>query len=86
MARISKLPAPWLTDNLKLMMKIRDKAYSKYKKNKTDSSWNYYKMLRNYLCKNLRIKENSFYMMNESMQRAIDAVKSGMSKKKASLS
>lgn len=38
---------PWLTDNLKLLMRLRDKAFSKYKKTKKLSHWDYYKSLRN---------------------------------------
>lgn len=39
---------PWLTDNLKLIMKLRDKALKKHKRKKTPESWEYYKQLRNY--------------------------------------
>lgn len=63
--RISKSPAPWLTDNLKLMMKLRDKAYSKYKKIKTDSSWRHYKELRNFV--NMSVKlEKKAYLVDKS--------------------
>lgn len=52
--RITKPRAPWLTDNLKIMMKVRDKAFLKYKKNKTDTAWNDYKVIRNLV--NISIK------------------------------
>ena len=45
--RISKPPAPWLTDNLKMMIKLKNKAYSKYKKVRSEATWNYYKDVRN---------------------------------------
>lgn len=44
---VKKKPAPWLTDNLRFMMKLRDKALSRYKKSKIVAHWNYYKSLRN---------------------------------------
>lgn len=39
---------PWVTYNLKQMMKSRDKAHMKYLKNKTQDNWEYYKSLRNF--------------------------------------
>lgn len=38
--RISKPPAPWLSDNLKLMIRLKNKAYSKYKKVQSEAAWN----------------------------------------------
>nr|CAH7727139.1 unnamed protein product [Callosobruchus chinensis] len=48
-ARITKKAAPWWTDNLKLMKKLKNRALLRYKKYKTVSSLEYYKSLRNYL-------------------------------------
>lgn len=39
---------PWVTYNLKEIMKCRDKARTKYNKNKSNANWEYYKALRNY--------------------------------------
>lgn len=47
-ARFTRPPAPWLTDNIKFMMTLRDKALKKYKKSKNIDHFNYYKQLRNY--------------------------------------
>lgn len=47
-ARFNKPPSPWLTDNIRLMMSLRDKALNKYKRTKNINHWNYYKQLRNY--------------------------------------
>lgn len=47
-ARISKPPAPWLTNNTKYLMKLRDKAKLKFKRTKAQSDWDYYKDLRNF--------------------------------------
>ncbi|KAK9737008.1 Transposase IS4 [Popillia japonica] len=38
---------PWITDNVKYMMMLRDQALAKYKKTRLDTSWTYYKTLRN---------------------------------------
>ena len=47
-SRFTKPPSPWITDNIKLMMNLRDKALSKYKRTQNVNHWNYYKELRNY--------------------------------------
>ncbi|CAH1102994.1 unnamed protein product, partial [Psylliodes chrysocephalus] len=39
-ARVKRSRAPWLTANLKLIFKERDKALRKYKQNRTLYSWN----------------------------------------------
>lgn len=46
-AVISKKKAPWLTQEIKNLMKLRDKALSKYKKNKVPENWENYRQLRN---------------------------------------
>ena len=38
--RITKQKASWLTDNLKLMMRLRDRALLKYKNTKNTEHWN----------------------------------------------
>lgn len=58
--RITKPPAPWLTENLKIMMKLRDKAYSKYKKTKTDAAWTAYKDLRNFVNMAVKSEKKAF--------------------------
>ena len=42
-AKITKPPAPWLTDNLKLMIKLKNKALTKYKKHKTLAAFDEFK-------------------------------------------
>ena len=39
---------PWLTENIKLMIKMRDKAHRKYVKGKTPQNLDYYRQLKNY--------------------------------------
>lgn len=45
--RVSKPKAPWLTDAVKIMMRERDRALSKYKRTKRDADWANYKKFRN---------------------------------------
>ncbi|XP_071053288.1 uncharacterized protein [Onthophagus taurus] len=42
-------PTPWITDTIRRMQKLRDKAYKKYRSLKTNEFWQYYKDMRNYV-------------------------------------
>lgn len=42
-------PAPWLTSNIRLMMRMRDDAYNKCRRTHLHSDWLYYRQLRNYV-------------------------------------
>lgn len=42
-----KYKPPWLTDIIKLMIKMRDKAFKKYKNTGKPEHWDYYKQMRN---------------------------------------
>lgn len=59
-ARINKRPAPWLTDNLKLMMKIKKKAYLRYKKVRSVSNWNEYKSVRNMVNVSVKTEKKAY--------------------------
>ena len=48
-ARITKKRTPWITQNLKYIMSLRNKALSKYKKHRTNQNWESYRQLRNYV-------------------------------------
>ena len=62
--RITKPPTPWFTDNIKLMMKLGDKAKLKHKKSKNNADWPYYKELRNFV--NMAVKsEQRAYLQNQ---------------------
>lgn len=53
--RITKKYSPWITDNIRLLMSLRDKARMKWRRTKSETHHNYYKALRNYTtlaCKN----------------------------------
>lgn len=60
-ARISKLKAPWITSNLKCLMKLRDKAKTKFKKTKNQRDWNYYKTLRNFTNTAVKNEKKAYY-------------------------
>lgn len=46
--RITKKAAPWLTDNLRFLIELRNKAKSRYRRSHSSAAWNYYKSIRNY--------------------------------------
>ena len=47
--RFTKRHAPWITDTIKLLMTLRDKAKAKFRKTKSPNHWEYYKQLRFFL-------------------------------------
>lgn len=63
--KITKPPAPWLTDNVKSLMKLRDRAALKYKKSRLTAHLNYYKELRNFT-KSAIDREKKAYLKSRS--------------------
>lgn len=59
--RFTKPRAPWLTDNIKLLMSLRDKAKAKYRLSKSIHSLEYYKSLRNLTTKSVRLEKKAYY-------------------------
>lgn len=59
-----KKTLPYITDNIKLLMSLRDKAHARAKKSRSDSNWNYYKMLRNYTSQAI-VRERRAYMQSK---------------------
>lgn len=51
---VRKMKPEWLTENLKFLISLKNKAKVKFRKTKNSSDWDYYKDLRNYT--NLMIK------------------------------
>ena len=47
--RIKKRHALWLTDNPKLLIKLKRRAHLRYRQNKTDAFWREYGDLRNFV-------------------------------------
>lgn len=58
--KATKSKAPWLTDTLKLLMKYRDNALSKFKLTKSNVDWEYYKQLRNYTLAAVRAEKKAY--------------------------
>lgn len=65
--RISKSKAPWMTDNVKLMISLRNKALQKFKRTKNPAHWEYYKSLRNYTTFAIRQEKKAYinFQLNE---------------------
>jgi len=59
-SRITKPKAPWLTTNLKIFMRQRDAALSKFKKSKNLEDWNIYKNLRNFTLAQVRREKKKY--------------------------
>nr|CAI5862446.1 unnamed protein product [Callosobruchus analis] len=64
--RVTKPKAPWLTSNVKLILRTRDDALSKYKANPTPANWSEYKNLRNFALLTIRNERSAFL---KQMQR-----------------
>lgn len=45
---LNKQSKPWITDNIKLLFKLRDNALRRFKRTKREAHWDYYKLLRNF--------------------------------------
>lgn len=67
--KISKNRCPWITANIRLMMRIRDKALSEYRaslkniyvtQQQTKIKWNYYKNCRNYVTAAIRREKKAY--------------------------
>nr|CAI5840302.1 unnamed protein product [Callosobruchus analis] len=48
LVRFTKKPAPWLTDNLRFIMHLRDVAKAKFNQDKSVESWEKYKKAKNF--------------------------------------
>ena len=59
-ARVTKKKAPWITQNVKFFMNLRDKALSKYKRNNTPVNWENYRQLRNYVTIAIKNEKKSY--------------------------
>lgn len=47
--KISKPYLPWITENVKFMIKLRNLALNRFKRTRSPVHWEYYKQLRNYV-------------------------------------
>lgn len=63
-ARFTKIPAPWLTDPVKLFIKIKDNALRKFRRTKNADDWLSYKTLRNYVNGAIKREKRAFLNFN----------------------
>ena len=59
--RISKKFSPWLTDNLRLLISLRNKARSRWRRTKNEGHHNYYKELKNYTTLSCRREKKAYF-------------------------
>ncbi|KAF2905124.1 hypothetical protein ILUMI_01051 [Ignelater luminosus] len=57
---ITKKPTPWSTDNVKLLITLRDKPKDRFKRTKSAEAWEYYRMLRNYTTTAIRNEKKAY--------------------------
>ncbi|XP_050516097.1 uncharacterized protein LOC126890962 [Diabrotica virgifera virgifera] len=62
--KIQKNRPPWLTDNIQLIITLRNKAFTRCKRTKNLAHWNYYKTLRNQANIMLRNEKKSYLEVN----------------------
>lgn len=60
-SRVTRPAAPWLTNELKVLMKDRNSAYSRFRATKTDENEKEYKKLRNYVKQQVRNAKIRYY-------------------------
>ena len=70
-SRISKPRCPWLSPDIRNLMKQRGRALTKYKKSKTREDWESYKLLRNTVTNRLKNSKISF------IRREVDGGRGG---------
>nr|CAI5843558.1 unnamed protein product [Callosobruchus analis] len=58
--RVSKNRSPWITHNIREMMKTRDRAYSKFKRTNDVAHWQFYKELKNYVNRAIEVEKKAY--------------------------
>lgn len=59
--RFTKPYAPWITDNVKLLISLRNKAKSRFRRSRRPGDWNYYRSLRNLTTNTIRLEKKAFF-------------------------
>lgn len=59
--KVSRGRDPWITDNVQLLMSLRNKAKQKFKRTKLSAHWNYYKSLRNLATLSIRNEKKAYF-------------------------
>nr|CAI5863154.1 unnamed protein product [Callosobruchus analis] len=65
--RFRKLHKPWITENIKIMIDLKNAALNKYKRKKRCEDWEYYTLLKNTLTTAIR-KEKQAYIRHMSLR------------------
>lgn len=67
-SKLTKPHAPWLTDTVKRMIKIRDNALLKFKKTGQHRHWIFYKQIRNFTSQSIIREKKAYlnYKLNQS--------------------
>lgn len=58
--KVSGPPRPWMTDNIKKMMSLRDRAKVRYRDSRAEADWNYYKVLRNLVTSSIKREKKAY--------------------------
>lgn len=67
--RLRKLPKPWITDTVKIMIKERDKIFSKFKRSRNPRHFEEYKSMRNFVNKSIEREKKAFLRYNLSQNK-----------------
>lgn len=67
-SRCTKTSAPWLTDNIKLMCSMRDRALKRFKRSNNQAHWEFYKAMRNFTTQAIKREKTAYfqYKINNS--------------------
>ncbi len=68
--RVTKQPAPWLTDFIRQLQKQRDAAFRKARRTKSQIDWTSYKRLRNYTQQQIRNSKARFLHYSLSQKQS----------------
>lgn len=60
-SRCSKKPAPWLTDTIRTMQRLRDNALKAFKRSNCVAKWDFYKSLRNMTTAAIKSEKRSYF-------------------------
>lgn len=61
---VRHVPKPWITDVIKIMMRIRDRACSRAKRTKRSEHFVYYKACRNMVTESIRREKRAYFAWN----------------------
>lgn len=59
-SRFTRQNKPWITENVKELINLREKSLARFKKTKNNAHWEYYKELRNLTTNTIRLEKKAF--------------------------